>query len=197
MDALAKALVEEGPSRPVLDHLAGLVEDMRRGNEVALEALYEATVAKLYGLASAIVRRVEDAEDVVCATYAHAWANAARYDRERATVTGWLLMLCRSRALDVLRQRRANAGRLQELPLEDLPDESARPDDLLSLVQTESRVHAALASLSAERRDLVSLAFLQGLSHVEIAERTGLPLGTVKSHLRRALLQLRAHLEGT
>ncbi len=143
------------------------------------------------------MRRVEDAEEVVCATYAHAWANAARYDSERATVMGWLLMLCRSRALDVLRQRRASAGRLQELPLEDLPDDSARPDDLLSLVQTESRVHAALASLSAERRDLVSLAFLQGLSHVEIAERTGMPLGTVKSHLRRALLQLRAQLEGT
>jgi RNA polymerase sigma-70 factor (ECF subfamily) len=194
MDALAKA--QEVPSGPVLDHLAGLVEDMRLGNEGALEALYEATVAKLYGLASAIVRRVEDAEEVVCATYAHAWANAGRYDRERATVLGWLLMLCRSRALDVLRQRRANADRVRELPLEDLPDESARPDDLLSLVQTESRVHAALASLSAERRDLVSLAFLQGLSHAEIAEHTGMPLGTVKSHLRRALLQLRAHLEG-
>ena len=191
MDALAK----EAPPRAVLDHLAGLVEDMRRGNEGALETLYEATVAKLYALASAIVRRVEDAEEVVCATYAHAWANAARYDSERATVTGWLLMLCRSRALDVLRQRRASAGRIQELPLEDLPDDGAQPDDLLNLVQTESRVHAALASLSAERRELVGLAFLQGLSHGEIAERTGLPLGTVKSHLRRALLQLRAHLE--
>ena len=191
MDALAK----EVQPRAVLDHLAGLVEDMRRGNEVALETLYEATVARLYALASAIVRRVEDAEEVVCATYAHAWANAAHYDSERATVTGWLLMLCRSRALDVLRQRRAQAGRMQELPLEDLPDESARPDDLLNLVQTESRVHAALASLSAERRELVGLAFLQGLSHGEISERTGLPLGTVKSHLRRALQQLRAHLE--
>ena len=141
------------------------------------------------------MRRVEDAEEVVCATYAHAWANAGRYDSERATVTGWLLMLCRSRALDVLRQRRARAGRMQDLPLEDLPDEGAQPDDLLSLLQTESRVHAALASLSAERRELVSLAFLEGLSHGEIAQRTGLPLGTVKSHLRRALLQLRAYVE--
>jgi len=192
MDALAK---EAAPPRVVLDHLAGLIEDMRRGNEGALEALYEATVAKLYALASAILRRVEDAEEVVCATYAHAWANAARYDSARATVTGWLLMLCRSRALDVLRQRRARADHMLELPLEDLPDESARPDDLLSLVQTESRVHAALETLSVERRELVGLAFLHGLSHGEIAERTGLPLGTVKSHLRRALLQLRAHLE--
>jgi RNA polymerase sigma-70 factor, ECF subfamily len=196
MDVLVKALVDERPHSH-LDHLAGLVDDMRGGNELALEALYEATVARLYALASAIVRRVEDAEEVVCATYAHAWANAAYYDRKRATVTGWLLMLCRSRALDVLRQRRASAGRVEQLRLEELPDESARPEDLLTLVQTESRVHAALASLSAERRQLVGLAFLQGLSHVEISARTGLPLGTVKSHLRRALLQLRAQLEAT
>ena len=191
MDVLAK---EAGQLAVDVDHLAGLVDDMRSGNEVALEALYDATVAKLYTLACAIVRRVEDAEEVVCSTYAHAWANAARYDSERATVTGWLLMLCRSRALDVLRQRRAGAGRLQQLPLEDFPDEGTRPDDLLMLVQTETRVHAALNALTAERRELVALAFLQGHSHVEIAGLTGLPLGTVKSHLRRALLQLRAHL---
>ena len=69
------------------------------------------------------------------------------------------------------------------------------PEELLSLVQENSRVHAALATLSEERRQLVSLSFLRDLTHPEIAELTGIPLGTVKSHLRRALSQLRAHLE--
>ena len=191
MEAAAKSV-----SKPlILDELVDLVEEMRQGEEKALEALYEATVGKLYGLACAIVRRVEDAEEVVCATYAHAWANAARYDRERSSVLGWLLMLCRSRALDLLRQRRAQNAMLEQVA--DDEDALSRdvPDELLDLVQERGRVREALESLSAERRELVSLAFLRDYTHAEIAAHTGLPLGTVKSHLRRALLQLREYLE--
>jgi RNA polymerase sigma-70 factor, ECF subfamily len=189
-----EALAEDIPA-PVFDDLLVLVEAMREGKESALEALYDATVSKLYGLASAIVRRGEDAEDVVCATYAHAWANASRYDQRRSSVLGWLLMLCRSRALDVLRQRRAQSSLLEHVAQESIHDASPAPDELLALVHHESRVRAALEALSPERRELVALAFLRDLTHAEIAERTGLPLGTVKSHLRRALLQLREHLE--
>lgn len=178
-----------------VDEFADLIDDMRRGEERALEALYDGTVSKLYALAAAIVRRVEDAEEVVCATYAHAWANAGRYDSRRATVLGWLLMLCRSRALDVLRQRRAQAALSRGVAGEDEAIHPP-PEDLLNLMQQRGRVHAALQSLSPERRELVSLAFLRDLSHAEIAAQTGLPLGTVKSHLRRALLQLRDQLEG-
>ncbi len=189
-----EALAENVPA-PVFDELAGLVEDMRHGKECALEALYDATVSKLYGLARAIVRRVEDAEDVVCATYAHAWANAARYDHRRSSVLGWLLMLCRSRAFDVLRQRRAQDA-LREHVAHEVAHEPIPPaDELLGFMQNESRMRAALERLSVERRELIALAFLRDLSHAEIAEHTGLPLGTVKSHLRRALLQLREHLE--
>jgi RNA polymerase sigma-70 factor (ECF subfamily) len=183
-----EALAENVPE-PVFDELAGLIEDMRHGKECALEALYDATVSKLYGLARAIVRRVEDAEEVVCATYAHAWANAARYDHRRSSVLGWLLMLCRSRAFDVLRQRRAQDALREHVAQE------VTADELLGFMQNESRMHAALERLSSERRELIALAFLRDLSHAEIAEHTGLPLGTVKSHLRRALLQLREHLE--
>jgi RNA polymerase sigma-70 factor (ECF subfamily) len=189
-----EALAKDVPA-PVFDDLLVLVEAMREGKESALEALYDATVSKLYGLASVIVRRVEDAEDVVCATYAHAWANAARYDQRRSSVLGWLLMLCRSRALDVLRQRRAQSALLEHVAQEAGGEVSAGPDELLGLVHHESRVRAALEALSPERRELIALAFLRDLTHAEIANRTGLPLGTVKSHLRRALLQLREQLE--
>lgn len=188
------ALASESGVPTAIDEFAGLIDDMRRGEERALEALYDGTVSKLYALAAAIVRRVEDAEEVVCATYAHAWANAARYDSGRATVLGWLLMLCRSRALDVLRKRRAQAALSRDVAAEDEAIQPP-PEDLLNLMQQRGRVHAALQTLSPERRELVSLAFLRDLSHAEIAAQTGLPLGTVKSHLRRALLQLREHLE--
>jgi RNA polymerase sigma-70 factor (ECF subfamily) len=176
--------------------LATLVERMRSGQERALEELYEATVGKLYALASAILRSAEDTEEIVCETYAYAWANAARFDASRANVLGWLLMLCRSRALDRLRQRRSTANALDVAALRATDSGSVdQPYDILDLMQRHSSVYAALSQLTPERRHLVSLAFLHGLSHQEIAQATRLPLGTVKSHLRRALAQLRETLE--
>ncbi len=176
--------------------LDALVESMRGGQESALEELYDATVGKLYALASAILRSAEDAEEIVCETYAYAWANAAHFDASRASALGWLLMLCRSRALDRLRQRRTTAASLDVDALAESGYVSAdEPFDILSLMQQRSSVYAALSQLTPERRHLVSLAFLQGLSHQEIADATRLPLGTVKSHLRRSLAQLREALE--
>ena len=176
--------------------LVRLVEGMARGNERALEGLYDATVGKLFALASAILRNVEDAEEVVCMTYAYAWANASQYDESRGNVLGWLLMLCRSRALDRLRQRNSSPQLAQSDELHAIPGEDDQPDDILLLMQQRSRVRAALAVLSPERRKLITLAFLQDLSHQQIAKTTGMALGTVKSHLRRALAQLREQLEG-
>jgi RNA polymerase sigma-70 factor (ECF subfamily) len=177
-------------------NLAVLVEQMRIGQERALEELYDATVGKLYALASAILRSAEDTEEIVCETYAYAWANASRFDASRANALGWLLMLCRSRALDRLRQRRASASALDVAAMRQADSSSAdQPFDVLSLIQQRSKVHAALSQLTPERRHLVSLAFLQGLSHQEIADVTQMPLGTVKSHVRRALTQLREALE--
>jgi RNA polymerase sigma-70 factor, ECF subfamily len=178
------------------DELSTLVGDMCRGDRQALETLYEATVGKLFALATAILRHAEDAEEVVCETYAQAWETAARFDPARASVTGWLLMMCRSRALDLLRKRRARGESFDIAGLDGVAEDLPRPDELLALMQANSRVHAALSILTPERRQLVSLAFLRDLTHQEIAETTGMPLGTVKSHLRRALSQLREHLEG-
>ena len=105
-------------------------------------------------------------------------------------------MLCRSRALDRLRQRRTTANTIDVVGLRQSEGlNTDQPYDILSLMQQRSNVHAALAQLTPERRQLVSLAFLQGMSHQEIADATRLPLGTVKSHVRRALTQLREVLE--
>ena len=179
----------------MVDELRVLIFAMRQGDERALEALYEATVGKVYRLASAILRQAEDAEDVVCATYAQAWENASSYDSRRASVLGWLLMMCRSRALDLLRKRRTSTEHASSAAFEYSQEHADLPEDVLSLLQRNTRVHDALASLAADRRHLISLAFLRDLSHHEIAATTGMPLGTVKSHLRRALIQLREQLE--
>src|SRR5262245_47264519 len=195
---VVQAAVNEIPQSEAaaVRNLAALIERMRIGQERALEELYDATVGKLYALASAILRSAEDTEEIVCETYAYAWANAARFDASRANVLGWLLMLCRSRALDRLRQRRATANALDVVAMRETGGlGSDQPHDILSLMQRRSRVHTALSQLTPERRHLVSLAFLQGLSHQEIADATSLPLGTVKSHVRRALAQLREALE--
>ena len=177
-------------------NLAALVERMRLGQERALEELYDATVGKLYALASAVLRSREDAEEVVCETYAYAWANAARFDASRANALGWLLMLCRSRALDRWRQHRADTNALHVVASTEATGSSTdQPYDILSLMQQRTSMHAALAQLTPERRRLVSLAFLHGMSHQEIADAVRLPLGTVKSHVRRALSQLRESLE--
>lgn len=191
-----EAALSHWPDAAAARALEPLIVAMRGGDERALEALYDATVGKLYALATAILRANEDAEEVVCSTYAYAWANVSRFDAARANPLGWLLMLCRSRALDRLRQRKAAATTVDVTDIADRQaDDGAQPDELLSLMQEHSRVHTALSKLDPERRRLISLAFLQGMTHAEIAVATGLPLGTVKSHVRRALAQLRAELE--
>ena len=177
--------------------LSALIERIANGEELALTELYELTVAKLYGLARLILRNSADAEEVVCDTFTQVWQSAARYESGRGTVMGWMLTICRSRALDLLRQRRLRdrLASKEEPPVNQLeaPTHDA-PDSLLQALQQGTAVQSALQSLSPVRQRLVTLAFLQGLSHQEIVEHTGLPIGTVKSHIRRALSMLRDEL---
>jgi RNA polymerase sigma factor (sigma-70 family) len=189
IDALAK---QDEPADASLDQLSQFVEGMRRGNEESLKLLYEATVARLHALALAILKNSADAEEVVCATYVQAWEGAAQYNRERGSAIAWLTMMCRSRALDHLRRERIRAKASE---VESSPPAAHPVEDLVTLTEQASRVHAALLSLTPERRQLISMAFLRDLTHQEIAEQMSLPLGTVKSHLRRAFAQLRGRLE--
>ena len=184
LEALA---THPSPGDSRVDDLRVHIFAMRQGDARALEALYEATVGKVYRLASAILRQPEDAGDVVCATYAQAWENASGYDSRRASVLGWLLTMCRSRALDLQRRRRPCTEHADSAGFEH--------QDVLSLLQPDTRVHDALASLPADRRQLISLVFLRGLSHHEISATTGMPVGKVKSNMRLALIQLREQLE--
>jgi RNA polymerase sigma-70 factor (ECF subfamily) len=170
-----------------------------RGDQDALSDLYDATVAKVHGLVKAIVQNTADAEEVTCDVYTQAWQTAAKYDSTRGYVLSWLMSIARSRALDCLRRQRGRQRVFSDVSPNSLEpvgvaDENASPDRMLSAFESRSVVRSALEQLPAERRRLICLAFFEDLSHSEIAEVTGLPMGTIKSHLRRAMHSLRGLL---
>ena len=168
-----------------------------RQDQIAFNALYDACVGRVYGLALRITRNAAQAEEVAEDTFWQVWREAPRFDTARGTVMAWILTITRSRALDSLRAR--DPAELVEdaaLLIQALPSVGDNPLDLLGAVQADHALHGALAQLEAEPRQLIALAFFKGLTHGEIATQTGLPLGTVKSHIRRGLLTLKSLLGG-
>ena len=176
------------PAQPAdgADPLLPLLEAAHRGDQAAFQQLFNASNRRLYGLAFTIVGNSADADDVVAEAYLQAWRNAANYDRARGSVITWLLVMCRSRALDMLRRQRA--------PMADIDDVTPLAWEQDSWADTSSTIRLArgMSALNSVQRQLIALAFYRGLTHQEIATATELPLGTIKSHIRRALLALRA-----
>lgn len=178
--------------------LASLVARMAGGDEKALADLYDATSARIFSLARGITRNTQCAEEVTEDVYWQAWRQALRFDSNRGNVMAWLLTLARSRALDHLRRAEpAQAHPEPETLIADASAAQANPAELLSAAQSEQCLNKALSCLEAQPRQLIALAFYRGLTHEEIAAQTELPLGTVKSHIRRALTALRTHLAPT
>lgn len=166
-------------------------------DEQALAALYDATMSRVFGIVLRIVRRHTLAQEVLEDTFFQVWRQAARFDPQRGRAITWLLSMARSRAIDCLRREaRFEHDNLDEQDLHDLPDHRAAADELLDTARQHADLHRALTLLNAQPRQLVAMAFLEGLSHDEIANQTLLPLGTVKSQIRRALLTLREALGG-
>jgi RNA polymerase sigma-70 factor (ECF subfamily) len=179
------------------EDLALLVGRVAAGDKAALSMLYESTVAQVVSMARAVLRSKEDAEEVVCDVYVHVWQRAADFDAVRGNVMAWLLIMCKNRAIDRIRQRRSTVSLDDEREAglaSSLVSAELKPDEILSQFQSGSAVHLALASLTPLRRRLLGLAFFRGLSHQEIAASLDLPLGTVKSHVRRALTTLQTVL---
>ena len=171
----------------------GLVAIARR-DEAALAAFYDATINRVYGLALRITRQPESAAEVASDVYFQVWRDATRYDAKRGNVAAWLMTICRSRALDLL--RRADEAEAHPEP-ESLRPEAMEQDtgqDLLAATQQHAALHSALARLEPLQRQLIALAFFRGLSHQEIAAHARLPLGSVKTHIRKALAVLRESL---
>lgn len=165
-------------------------------DQSALAELYDATVARIFAVAQRITRQTTAAEEVVADVFLQVWQRGERYDVERGRVLTWLLTICRSRALDWLRRR--DTAELHEDPetlRSDVRESSDEPFALLDALERGADVHAALSTLNERERQLIGLAFFRGLTHQEIADHTTLPLGSVKTIIRNALLALREHLQ--
>jgi RNA polymerase sigma-70 factor (ECF subfamily) len=175
-----------------------LLRRMAEGDEQALAALFDRWQALVHAVVLRIVRQKDDVEDVVEEAFWQAWRQADRYEAARGSVQTWLLTIARSRALDRVRSMK----RLREEPLEgdggDLLSQMASDSDVAMDAESAERrtiVLAAIAELPAEQREALELGYFGGLSQSEIAERTGQPLGTIKTRMRLAMQKLRGRLQ--
>lgn len=180
------------------DVLADCIRRMASGDRSALSPLYDATIGRVHTLALRVLGNRNDAEEVACDCYRQAWEQADRYDPSRGSVLAWLSVITHSRAQD-LRRRRTIQSSIECPQSPEAEIDHADPNglpivDILDAMSEGGAVRRALAELSSDQRRLIQFAFVEDLSHAEIAERTGLPLGTVKSNIRRGLMRLRERL---
>ncbi len=181
--------------------LTTLLDRVARQDAAALKALYDRTASLLFGLAMRVVRKPEWAEDVVQESYLTIWRSAGDYRASLSPPLAWMGLIVRSRALDLLRRRVAErADRTDELDealADTLEGDAPNPMDEVQASQQARALHRCLQQLEHAQRQVLSLAYLRDLSHHELAEQLRLPLGTVKTWIRRGLIQLRGCMAGT
>lgn len=189
------ALSDPSPHPSVSPDLAGLIRSAAGGDRDAFARLYDAVSPAVYGVAVRILRDAAEAEEAALDVFLQVWNQAKRFDDRRGTAMSWILMLARSRAIDRLRSRRMvrekerpiapgmNPGGPADVPLEDAWAGEQR-----------EIIRRALSELPEPQRRALELAYFEGLTHLELAERLGEPVGTVKTRIRLGLMKLRERL---
>ena len=175
-----------------IGELQALILRCAQGDLPAFRNLYAAQAARLHGLALRITREPGLAADAVQDTFLQVWRRAEQFDRERGSAEAWLAGLVRYRAIDIVRRRsRERVG----MVVDDQP--STDPDALAELTATAegAALRSCMDQLPPDRRALLVQAFVDGLTHSELAQKSGQPLGTVKARIRRALMSLKQCLE--
>jgi RNA polymerase sigma factor (sigma-70 family) len=196
----------------VLDSLAVLMQAVPPHNaaaQVAFRKLFDATASRVYAIARRITHNEAHAEEVVSDTYMQVWRDASRFDPMRGNVIAWLTVIARTRALDLLRKQEdwVAVPEAQALEIAMFDAQSAdtqgvmtitsevAPDRWVEALEEKSQLAQAMAQLRPVQRQLLALAYFKGLSHQEIADNTGLALGTVKTHIRRGLAALKVEMQ--
>ncbi|WP_155370662.1 RNA polymerase sigma factor [Catellatospora vulcania] len=175
-------MTEQREETAVIDADA-LAERFTAGDEAALRETYDRHGAAVYHLASRSLRNRGDAEDITQAVFVSAWLSRATFDPARGSLLGWLLAITRRKIIDLVRVRQ-RAERVEEV-IRRQPEPA--PEASAEQVVDQLVVADELARLPADQRTVLELAFYDDLTHQQISERTGLALGTVKSHIRRGM----------
>ncbi len=174
----------ETPYVALLDRAAG-------GDESALAELYDETSPRVFGLTLGILRDRDTAEEATLDTYMSVWSRAATFEPARGSPMAWILTIARSKAIDLLRSRARRGERHRALEtLASLEEPTPTPEAAIVHAERCAQVRGALASLPREQRVAIQTAYFAGLSHSEVAEALGEPLGTVKSRIRLGLSSL-------
>jgi RNA polymerase sigma-70 factor (ECF subfamily) len=165
---------------------AALIARIRAGDQSAMADVYDRHAGIVYAVALRVLGNTSAAEDVVQEVFLQLWRNPQAFDAERGRLAPWLAVIARNRAIDLLRKRPMEDD-IDELPIStgvNLEDEAAERMAI-------SKVREVLAQLPQDQRRLLEMAFFEGMTHTEIAGKTGEPLGTVKTRIRSGLLALR------
>jgi len=176
--------------------LTDLLRRTAEGDRVSFTALYEKTSAKLFGIIRRICPSEDAAQEVLQETYLLIWRNAGSFDAQIASPITWMARIARNKAIDI---RRLQSERISAMGVElDLDSPSLEPDACVIAEQNDSlrRMLECLGKLAEDRREMILLAYLRGLTRDEIATRFSRPANTVKTLLRRGLAQLKECIDG-
>jgi RNA polymerase sigma-70 factor, ECF subfamily len=171
-----------------------LLQACARGDRAALQSLYAQTAPQLFGLALSILRNRDLAEDVMQDSFILVWRRAHSFDPGRGTAMAWLARIVRNQCFDLMR-RRGRESPLDETFMQSWQDPAPNPADLTALSREARRLKGCLDELDEGPRKSMILAYYEGLTFAEVSGRLGAPLGTVKSWIRRGLIQLRDCME--
>ena len=180
-------------------HDRELVQRLRGGDEDAFRGLFGRYAPAAKALALRIVRQSHLAEEIVQEAFLAVWRNPGGYDSERGSVRSWLMGMVHHRAVDLVRREEAYRRRAEDsIPraLEEQADHAQDVVEMLGLPEERRIVRAALDELPDEQRDVLTLMYFGGLSQTQIADKTGIPLGTVKSRTLLGMRRMRTSLEG-
>jgi len=175
--------------------LVSLIERVAAGDQSALATLYDSTNRLIYSLVLRVLSDMSSAEEALIDVYTQVWRQAASYDANRGAPLAWMATVARSRAIDRLRSGWQDQRRKESLDvLGDAPANAPSPEESAAASERQKLVREALNVLTPEQRQVIELAYYSGLSHSEIAEKLGQPLGTVKTRTRLGMMKLREAL---
>ncbi len=187
----------DNPATIARERLRAAMVRLANGDSTALEEIYESTRVKLFGICLRILRDQKEAEDALQDVYINLWQRADRYDPERASPISWLSTFARNRAIDRLRTGKVRGGAVPVDEAAPLPDETPLADALMVDAERDAQIHKCLGTLDERTRTHIRSAFFDGYTYAQLAERADVPLGTMKSWIRRGLQRLRACLEAS